>query len=80
MLRLKKNTACQFMDYPLLFIMEVSHLALDEVEGLNGTISIIHKDTPIIFNLLGYTIDHFCPRFTQNDARFHYDGMTRPKV
>ena len=78
-----RESTSKLMDYPLLFIMEVSHLALDEVEGINRTISIIHKDRPIIFNLLGYTIhnsDHFCLRFTQNDAWFYYDGMTRPKV
>ena len=78
-----ENIDCQFVENPLLFFMEVSHLSLDAAAGINKSIFIRHKDIPLTFSLLGYTVhsaDHFYLRFIKNNEWYFYDGIRRPKV
>ena len=78
-----ENIDCQFMENPLLFFMEVSHLFLDDARGINTSILIRHTDIPLTFSLLGYTVhssNHFYLRFIQKNEWYYYDGIRRPKV
>ena len=51
-----ENIDCQSMENPLLLFMEVNHLSLDDARGINRSIRIRHKDIPLTFSLLGYTV------------------------
>ena len=78
-----ENIDCQFVENPLLFFMEVSHLSLDAAAGINKSIFIRQKDIPLTFSLLGYTVhsaDHFYLRIIKNKEWYFYDGIRIPKV
>lgn len=73
----------KFIRLPLLFMMEVGHLSLKDISGVNKTLRIKHNNTLITFNLLGYTIHspgHFFLRCLIKDEWYCYDGIKRPKI
>ena len=47
---------------PMLFIMEVGHLSINDVEGINTSLFTHQKDKLLTFAILGYTLhssNHF---------------------
>ena len=73
---------CHFTRLPLLFILGVGHLNIQDDKGIDVTIYVNHEHEVIRFNLIGYTVHtvgHFYLRCLMDYKWFTYDGMKTPK-
>ena len=77
--------AQNFSNVPVLFMMELNHLKLDNAE-ISRTIQLLHESKIVEFSLLGYSVysatgeGHFFSYLLIGEQWYMYDGIRRPKL